>query len=71
MQMACAGRQCPICQDPPREPLQLRCGHVFCDTCISEWLERELTCPMCRSAVHQDQLQSFANGSTNLLPCIF
>jgi Ring finger domain len=67
----CAGGQCPICQDLPREPLKLQCGHIFCETCITEWLDRERTCPMCRSTVRHDGLQSYGNGTTSMLPSVF
>lgn len=66
-----AGCQCPICQESPRDPLQLDCGHTFCDLCIAEWLEREQTCPMCRVTVRKDHIKSYGNGSTNLLPTVF
>lgn len=65
------GLQCPICQEPPNSPIKLCCGHVFCDKCVGEWLERERTCPMCRSTVRHDTLQSYGNGTTSLLPNVF
>ncbi len=44
--------QCPICQDPMSIPFMLpECGHTFCYSCIKAWLERSLTCPMCRREV--------------------
>lgn len=66
-----AGAQCPICQDAPTGPIRLSCDHIFCDRCVSEWLERERTCPMCRCTVRTDTFQSYGNGTTNLLPSIF
>ena len=24
------------------------CGHVFCGPCISDWLQRQFNCPVCR-----------------------
>jgi hypothetical protein len=33
---------------------QLRCGHTFCRACVSEWLERARTCPICRTDVVRD-----------------
>lgn len=66
-----AGLQCPICQDPPNAPIKLSCGHVFCDKCVGEWLERERTCPMCRATVRHDTLRSYGSGSTSLLPNAF
>eukprot|EP00892_Ulva_mutabilis_P006109 jgi/Ulvmu1/3870/UM018_0089.1 len=65
------GLQCPICQESPNGPVKLSCGHVFCEKCVAEWLERERTCPMCRSTVRHDTLQSYGSGTTNLLPNVF
>jgi hypothetical protein len=37
-----------------------KCGHVFCDTCLTTWLETsghdKKTCPMCRVAFDHDDL---------------
>ena len=42
------GDCCSICQDTMSQPLKLRCKHIFCEECIGEWLERDITCPLCR-----------------------
>eukprot|EP00775_Hariotina_reticulata_P004404 gene4404-4657_t len=65
------GACCPICQDPAVTPVALDCSHVYCEECISEWLERDKTCPMCRSNVQPPGLQSFGDGATSLLPQLF
>ena len=46
-------QECSICYDNPKDnmPLTLQCEHSFCEVCIVEWLEREQTCPICRSQV--------------------
>ncbi|KAF6167311.1 hypothetical protein GIB67_043172 [Kingdonia uniflora] len=31
---------------------QMPCGHLYHSTCISSWLSRYNTCPLCRSIVH-------------------
>lgn len=48
------GTVCPICQDAINTPESRNevyrktvCGHSFCDTCISKWLESSKKCPMC------------------------
>lgn len=62
---------CPICFDTPSTPITLDCRHSFCEVCILEWLEKEKTCPVCRSAVApvstvlgalKEDLQTTANG---------
>ena len=45
---------CPICIDPfvPRQlSLTLQCNHKFHTTCILDWLNKELSCPMCRTPI--------------------
>lgn len=32
-------------------------GHVFCECCIHEWIERERSCPVCRFVHALDQCQ--------------
>lgn len=66
------GEICAICQDKMLAPVMLCCRHIFCEDCVSEWLERERTCPLCRAVVkHSDDLQSFADGSTTLFFQLF
>ncbi len=42
---------CSICQEMPRFPVELVCGHVFCNMCIHEWKLRSPKCPLCRSLI--------------------
>lgn len=64
------GAMCPICHDEPSTPVRLGCSHVFCEDCIAEWLQRERTCPICRSLVRTAP-QVSSDGSTSVLPVIF
>ena len=45
--------ECPICTEPLECDLRTltSCSHVFHDVCISEWLNKDLTCPKCRAIV--------------------
>ncbi|XP_023737752.1 uncharacterized protein LOC111885744 isoform X1 [Lactuca sativa] len=61
-----AGEVCVICQEKMHVPVVLRCKHVFCEECVSEWFERERTCPLCRALVRPAELRSFSDGSTSL-----
>jgi hypothetical protein len=50
------GRTCIICRDEMAlaEGLKkLACGHVFHLSCLQSWLERQQTCPICRSGIFQ------------------
>eukprot|EP00986_Skeletonema_menzelii_P014971 scaffold10708_cov164-Skeletonema_menzelii.AAC.5 len=41
--------ECPICLDIFKDASNLRrCGHDFCNSCISRWLSTNNTCPVCR-----------------------
>ncbi|KAI7727863.1 hypothetical protein M8C21_018163, partial [Ambrosia artemisiifolia] len=46
-----AGDMCAICQEKMQAPILLCCNHIFCEDCVSEWFERERTCPLCRALV--------------------
>ncbi|XP_051143698.1 uncharacterized protein LOC127260080 [Andrographis paniculata] len=70
-QVNAAGDLCAICQEKMHSPIILRCKHIFCEDCVSEWFERERTCPLCRALVRPPDLQSYADGSTSLLFQLF
>ena len=38
---------CPICQNNHLEIKRTKCNHDFCEDCISTWLSRKKTCPIC------------------------
>lgn len=43
---------CTICYEPIETPVgtrKLRCGHVFHELCLRQWLEEHSTCPYCRA----------------------
>ncbi|XP_042389710.1 RING finger and transmembrane domain-containing protein 2-like [Zingiber officinale] len=65
-QVISAGDMCAICQEKMHAPILLSCKHIFCEDCVSEWFERERTCPLCRALVKPADLRSFADGSTSL-----
>ncbi|KAM3375972.1 E3 ubiquitin-protein ligase RNFT1 isoform X2 [Capsicum galapagoense] len=70
-QVNAAGDLCAICQEKMNTPILLRCKHIFCEDCVSEWFERERTCPLCRALVRPADLRSFGDGSTSLLFQLF
>ena len=41
-------RKCTLCLEPMRDPAATTCGHVFCWTCVTEWLREQAMCPLCR-----------------------
>ncbi|GAB2300798.1 hypothetical protein Dimus_034833 [Dionaea muscipula] len=70
-QVNAAGDMCAICQEKMHAPVLLRCKHIFCEDCVSEWFERERTCPLCRALVKAADLKSFGDGSTSLFFQLF
>lgn len=70
-QVIAAGDLCAICQEKMHAPILLRCKHIFCEDCVSEWFERERTCPLCRALVKPADLKSFGDGSTSLVFQLF
>ncbi|XP_051121663.1 uncharacterized protein LOC127245063 [Andrographis paniculata] len=70
-QVNAAGDLCAICQEKIHSPILLCCKHIFCEDCVSEWFERERTCPLCRALVRPPDLRSFGDGSTSLFFQLF
>ncbi|XP_073297686.1 uncharacterized protein [Primulina huaijiensis] len=70
-QVNATGDLCAICQEKMHTPILLRCKHIFCEDCVSEWFERERTCPLCRALVRPADLRSYGDGSTTLLFQLF
>lgn len=57
--------RCTLCMDR-REPEKgssavTECGHVFCWTCIEEWLREKAECPLCRQALRATRLLPIYN----------
>lgn len=48
--------RCPICRDIVDDPITTQCEHVFCRTCIHEWLSRESSCPVGRQPLKAHHL---------------
>lgn len=44
-------RKCTLCLEPFRDPSVTSCGHVFCWTCIQDWVKEKAECPLCRQDV--------------------
>lgn len=45
--------ECSVCYDSG-PALRTRCGHVFCESCLTNWTHSHITCPMCRKIISQN-----------------
>jgi len=62
--------QCSICHEDFCDPIRTKCRHIFCEKCLEDWLEREVTCPLCRAVVTSSV--GVSRGSTvSALPTMF
>jgi peroxin-10 len=43
-------RKCTLCLEAMRDPSVTTCGHVFCWTCVTDWLREQPMCPLCRQS---------------------
>lgn len=49
---------CAICMEILEDPLMTpNCEHIFCKSCLSNWLKDHSTCPKCRKRVNCRQLR--------------
>jgi len=50
--------ECPICYGLLKDPVNGRCGHVFCKSCINSYFENRnnIQCPICRKMLDKDQI---------------
>ncbi|GJX01432.1 E3 ubiquitin protein ligase RNFT1-like protein isoform X1 [Tanacetum coccineum] len=55
-QVKAAGDLCTICQEKMHAPVVLRCKHVFCEECVSEWFEKKRLEPKIRPTTHLYQI---------------
>ncbi|XP_028132508.1 RING finger and transmembrane domain-containing protein 2 [Diabrotica virgifera virgifera] len=68
-QIQTAGDHCPICHDQYDSPVLLQCRHIFCESCVTTWFDREQTCPLCRAKIVDDP--SWRDGSTSYFMQLF
>jgi hypothetical protein len=56
-------KDCCVCQEerPDNEICRLNCAHTFCSSCIKNVMNRQKTCPLCRSEISQICVQNEAN----------
>ncbi|XP_015593160.1 RING finger and transmembrane domain-containing protein 2 [Cephus cinctus] len=50
-QLMTSGGVCAICLEEFTMPVRLHCKHIFCEGCVLTWLDRERSCPLCRTPI--------------------
>ncbi|SPP84970.1 peroxisome biogenesis factor 10 [Drosophila guanche] len=53
--------QCILCLEPRTNCSLAPCGHIFCWSCILEWLEERDECPLCRESLKKSQVIQLQN----------
>ncbi|XP_001353650.3 peroxisome biogenesis factor 10 [Drosophila pseudoobscura] len=53
--------QCILCLEPRINCSLTPCGHIFCWSCILEWLEERDECPLCRESLKKSQVIQLQN----------
>merc|ERR1719510_2923008 len=43
--------QCAICNEVYVNTVAVKCGYMFCEGCMSTWMETKRSCPLCRTRV--------------------
>ena len=49
---------CAICQEDINKSdkiRRLKCSHLYCDPCISQWLSKNTTCPLCKTEFNKNK----------------
>ncbi|XP_017059946.1 peroxisome biogenesis factor 10 [Drosophila ficusphila] len=53
--------QCILCLEPRSNSSLTPCGHIFCWSCLLEWLEERDECPLCRESLKKSQVIPLQN----------
>src|SRR5690606_38447533 len=47
---------CSICLKDIKSPALTDCCHIFCEECITLWLNKRSNCPLCKAKVNKNNL---------------
>ena len=61
--------ECVICLAFPRLPVTTQCGHIYCWSCLKDWLktQQKQECPICKNGISLDKvIKLFVDGQAPL-----
>ncbi|XP_065358963.1 peroxisome biogenesis factor 10 [Calliphora vicina] len=53
--------QCILCLEPRMNTSLTPCGHLFCWSCVLDWLDERDECPLCRESLKKSQVVQLQN----------
>ncbi|KAH7820716.1 putative E3 ubiquitin-protein ligase ring finger protein 5 A (Rnf5A) [Monocercomonoides exilis] len=60
---------CHICHDMPSEPVVTQCGHLYCWSCLNEWIAKVPCCPLCHAdCTKSSVIPVYGKGKENVDP---
>lgn len=52
---------CVLCLEPRSYCSSTPCGHLFCWSCVLDWLDEQEVCPVCKESVHKSNIIQLRN----------
>ena len=59
--------ECPVCLVTMKDPMSAKCGHIYCKSCMVEFIENNILCPMCKEPLEEVQSNFFLAGLIEII----
>ncbi|KTW30000.1 E3 ubiquitin-protein ligase IRC20 [Pneumocystis jirovecii RU7] len=59
-------KTCVICQNIFNFGILTKCGHIFCKSCITQWLSEHRTCPSCKTETKRKDCYNIAYNDSKM-----